>query len=203
LNRPSSLCANITETPSPPSITVEGGERIQLSAQVESQAVAGQTGGVGGSAAEGGRAERARPERRSCQLRRRRAGPCPRPGGSGEAQAPAVHCRVQAFDSGASRGVPRRRRHRRLAPPRGVVFVPPDNLAPPEGARGTRCLGSQEARTQIHSQSAGGGKPAPAERECPSEPPPRTSRAHHRRAKKVSALLGISLPEVKSGEENS
>jgi hypothetical protein len=47
---------NMTETPSPPSITVEGGERVQFSAQVESQAVAGQTGGVGGSAAQGGRA---------------------------------------------------------------------------------------------------------------------------------------------------
>ena len=45
------LCANMTETPSPPSITVEGGERIPFSAQVESQAIAGQTGGVGGSAA--------------------------------------------------------------------------------------------------------------------------------------------------------
>ncbi len=32
----------MTETPSPPSISVEGGERIQFSAQVESQAVAGQ-----------------------------------------------------------------------------------------------------------------------------------------------------------------
>ena len=39
-------------------------------------------------------------------------------------------------------------------------------------------------------------------KKCPSEPPPRTGRAHYRHAKKVSSLLGISLPEVKSGEEN-
>ncbi len=50
------------------------------------------------------------------------------------------------------------------AAPAGVVFVPSHNLATPEGARRTRCLAPQEARAQIHSQPADGGKPAPAEK---------------------------------------
>ena len=67
----------MTETPSPPSITVEGGERIQFSAQVESQAVAGQAAGVGGSAGQGG--ERSEPDRSGGTANSGGAAPTPIP----------------------------------------------------------------------------------------------------------------------------
>jgi len=55
------------------------------------------------------------------QLRWRRAGSPPQPGGCGEAQAPPVHGRVQALDRVSSRGLPRRRLHRRCCAGRGCI----------------------------------------------------------------------------------
>src|SRR5579883_1118668 len=51
-----SLRVNMTETPSPRLITVEGGEGIHVHAQVEFEEVGRDPGGVGSSAAQGGRA---------------------------------------------------------------------------------------------------------------------------------------------------
>src|SRR5579875_284533 len=50
------LRVNMAETPSAPLITVEGGEGIHVHAQVEFQEVGRDPGGVGSSAAQGGRA---------------------------------------------------------------------------------------------------------------------------------------------------
>jgi len=116
------LCANMTETSSPPSIPGEGGERIHI--RCSNRILS------------------------SCRLNRRswrrRAGPHPQPGGSGETQAPPVHSRVPALDRGPGRGLSRRRRHRRPAASREALFVSSDGLAEAEGARRTGCLGPQK-----------------------------------------------------------
>ncbi len=151
------LCANMTETPSPPSITVEGGERIQFSAQVaqvESQAFAGQRGGAANS---GGVAPVPTPDPEVPEKAKRRQF-------TAEYKRSIVAQAEACRDDGAIGALLRRE----------GLFVPPHDLAAPEGARRTGCVDAQEARAQIHSQPADGGKSASAERECPSEPSPRT-----------------------------
>jgi transposase len=176
----SALRANMTETPSPPSITVEGGERISFSAQVESQAVAGQASG--GAANSGGAAPvpipdpevPEKPKRRQFTAEYKR---------SIVAQAEA--CR----DDGAIGALLRREglysSHLttwRRQKDQGEL----DALAPKK--RGRKCTANPlaEENQRLHAQVG------------------RLSRRLEQAVqKKVSALLGISLPEVKSGEENS
>ena len=130
--------------------------------------------------------------------------PYPQPVGSGEAQAPPVHCRVQARsivaqaeacrDDGAIGALLRREvlysSHLttwRRQKAQGEL----DALAPKKRGRKSTVNPLAEENQRLRKENA------------------RLSRRLEQAEliidvqKKVSALLGISLPEVKSGEENS